>query len=860
MFTYRYYQEDGIRFGIEILQSTKRTCKELIVAPTGAGKSIYVAAIAQALGEPVLILQPSKELLKQNYAKFKKVGGTASICCASLKTKVIKKVPHTLIDGEYIPCEKVSTVTYATPGTARKYINEFKELKVRKAIIDECFPYHTPIVTNKGVMYIGQIHESVSKKEKIIVKSYNQKTKSFEYKKVIKSKYNGEKDTIRIYYSNTSIECTPNHKILTLEGWKKASELVLGDGIISSDSGVSSLAVLNSDQRDLVIGASLGDGWIDYRKNEGYSARIKLIQGEKQKDYLYWKADILNSKDSVQYILENGYSNTPAYSVNTKMFFFKEEFKNYEYQIDNLNYKSLAVLWMDDGSLSKKSNSGTLYALCDKEELVRKLNYKINELGIRGTKVKKTTSPSTRKHLYYISFSKQSVEDLSEKCACYIHSNLSYKIVEKYRNLVGTYIWNSTTENRVKVFKRSEKSNKQKVYDIEVEDNHNFIVTTKKAYRKSRAKTHNYKYVSSGGIVVHNCHLGTQEGSELRNIFKALNIRHVLGLTATPIYLTNGVEGASLKMMNRAKHKMFTDIRFVTQIDELVEENYWSKILYNNFFVSEDSLVDNSNGSDYTVESLKDFYTDNNLENKILKEIDRLKKQGRKSILVFLPSIEEAEDLKKRYPGSEVVHSKMNPKDRDRVVDGFTGMNISVVFNVNVLSVGFDHPQLDAIITARATKSIAIYYQQIGRGVRLFPTKENCIVSDFSGNLTRFGPVEGLKFINVPYYGWGLFNEDNVLLTDYPIQAKARPTIDSLIEIAEKRMRDDEARKNPVFTFGMFRDRKLWDIAQTKDAGRLKSYCSWLYDEYKLGKNRNLFQTPEGQFLLEGIREFLKVK
>ena len=358
--------------------------------------------------------------------------------------------------------------------------------------------------------------------------------------------------------------------------------------------------------------------------------------------------------------------------------------------------------------------------------------------------------------------------------------------------------------------------------------------------------------------IIDECHLSTKPGSQMRDLFKNIGITHVVGLTATAMYLDGGLTGARLKMMNRTRWKMFSDIRYVTQISELVEKGYWSKLKYNIIDTDETYLQENSNGSDFTVNSQRDYYKANNLEGQIIEEIKNLKKQGRKSILIFVPTIEEAEDLKSKFPGSETVHSKMDTKERDRVVLGFKNLSVSVVFNVNVLSVGFDHPQLDGIITARSTSSVALFYQQIGRGVRIHPDKEDCSVTDFSGNVKRFGPVEGLHYENIPYYGWGLFNVKNQLLTDHPIKATNRPTIESLMDIAKGNIKAKESRDNPEFTFGQFKGKKLWDIAKGKDATRLQSYCAWLYDKSKKGEWT--FYGDEGAALRKGIMEYLKIR
>lgn len=112
----RQYQERAITAGIKAL---KGKSNDVIVAPTASGKSIIIAGIAEELKEPTLILQPSKEILKQNYDKLIEYGiKDIAIYSDSMKTKEIDKY------------------TYATIGSIYEKPELFKHVK--NVIIDEC--------------------------------------------------------------------------------------------------------------------------------------------------------------------------------------------------------------------------------------------------------------------------------------------------------------------------------------------------------------------------------------------------------------------------------------------------------------------------------------------------------------------------------------------------------------------------------------------------------------------------------------------------------------------------------------------------------------------------------------------------
>jgi DNA repair protein RadD len=70
---------------------------------------------------------------------------------------------------------------------------------------------------------------------------------------------------------------------------------------------------------------------------------------------------------------------------------------------------------------------------------------------------------------------------------------------------------------------------------------------------------------------------------------------------------------------------------------------------------------------------------------------------------------------------------------------------LKYLVNVNVLTTGFDAPNIDCVAILRPTMSPGLFYQMVGRGFRLHPGKQNCLVLDFGGNALRHGPVDQLK-------------------------------------------------------------------------------------------------------------------
>ena len=72
-----------------------------------------------------------------------------------------------------------------------------------------------------------------------------------------------------------------------------------------------------------------------------------------------------------------------------------------------------------------------------------------------------------------------------------------------------------------------------------------------------------------------------------------------------------------------------------------------------------------------------------------------------------------------------------------------------MLVNVGVLTTGFDFPALDTIIVAKATRSLALWYQIVGRGQRIAQGKEDCLVVDMCDSLRLLGDVQELEIVEL---------------------------------------------------------------------------------------------------------------
>jgi len=125
-----------------------------------------------------------------------------------------------------------------------------------------------------------------------------------------------------------------------------------------------------------------------------------------------------------------------------------------------------------------------------------------------------------------------------------------------------------------------------------------------------------------------------------------------------------------------------------------------------------------------------------------------MRKFGRKRALAFCCNIEHVDKLEAALLKAGVravgVHSLSITGKRDKAVEAFRAGHFEVLVSCNMFTTGFDVPDIDYMAFCRATKSAVYYAQGLGRGARITPYAQNCLVSDFGGNMQRHGTLDAV--------------------------------------------------------------------------------------------------------------------
>ena len=336
-------------------------------------------------------------------------------------------------------------------------------------------------------------------------------------------------------------------------------------------------------------------------------------------------------------------------------------------------------------------------------------------------------------------------------------------------------------------------------------------------------------------MLIDEAHLYPREAdSMLGRFLKDSGITHVLGITATPVKLqTNrdrdGQTFSKLVMLTSRSKKgnFFKEIIHVGQVEEMVRLGFWSKLRYHAVGFDDSLLVYNSSKSEFTEESVQRAYDANGGSEAILRSIDS--NHDRKHILAFAPSVADAIALSEKCPDSAVIYGDMDKAERASVIERFRNGEIRVIFNVRVLSTGFDYTGIDCIVLGISTASIALYYQIVGRATRIDPGKKDALIIDLGGNVKRFGRVEDLHFEQGKI--WRLFGTGGLLLSGIPIDQIGMYTKEDTMAIDAKQEQPVE-----VMPFGKYRGEKIKDIPTNYKQWMLRTF-DWNSKNERLRKS-----------------------
>lgn len=412
----------------------------------------------------------------------------------------------------------------------RKKSSSWPSHIMSKTDVERCLIGATKINTDQGIKQISAI---VNQKLDVKVASMNPDG-TISYKKILDyQKFNNKEEMITIGYSYkvgvtrlNHLCCTPDHKLFTQRGWVKAKDLLLTDFLYKPEE------CFDEEALGTLYGTLLGDGHISNDTRSDGRLRAYSSNGEKQLNYLKYKQELFNGVGKIVASGTNNYSGLNGYHWYLPADGFISESLYEDFYIDGkktvtekvvnkLTDAGLALWYMDDGNLSYRDGKiqrpsiriNTQGFSYEENQIL------VNYLNSRGIECHTTEENRTDKPRYWhIYITVNGTPKFLNIVTPYMCQSMAYKTIPELEYLIETkkplYVPKMRVlKTPVVSIEQGQKKNQSLpqhpgiVYDLEVEDNHNFI---------------------ADGIVVHNC----------QNMLYVLDDKH-------PYVATEKVDGTS---------------------------------------------------------------------------------------------------------------------------------------------------------------------------------------------------------------------------------------------------------------------------------------------------------------------------
>jgi superfamily II DNA or RNA helicase len=280
------------------------------------------------------------------------------------------------------------------------------------------------------------------------------------------------------------------------------------------------------------------------------------------------------------------------------------------------------------------------------------------------------------------------------------------------------------TSKMLKGFGVSNKIINSKVKELPDQNDYSCFVAMVETL-KNRINDEKLHLDNIGLVIIDEAHYNS-----FRKLLNSFKNAFILGVTATPL-------SSNIKL---PMHQSYDELIVGDTIGSLIDKGFLAKATTYSYDVGLTSLKVGING-DYTVKSSDDLYTNTLMQEKLLHAYTE-RSLGKKT-LIFNNGIHTSLYVYDtfREAGYDIRHldNTSSSEERKDILAWFKKTPDAILTSVGILTTGFDEPTVETIILNRATKSLTLYFQMIGRGSRKLPGKDEFTVIDLGNNAARFG-------------------------------------------------------------------------------------------------------------------------
>ncbi|MGM3162595.1 DEAD/DEAH box helicase [Dickeya undicola] len=251
-------------------------------------------------------------------------------------------------------------------------------------------------------------------------------------------------------------------------------------------------------------------------------------------------------------------------------------------------------------------------------------------------------------------------------------------------------------------------------------------------------------------LIVDECHrISDDENSQYQQILQHLQQANpqlrLLGLTATPYRLGRGwiYQYHYHGMIRGDDSCLFRDCIYELPLRYMIRHGFlvpperldMPVVQYDFSQLAARSNGLFNNGSFSDVELNRELKRQQRVTPLIVRQITEYA-TNRRGVMIFAATVEHAREVEGLLPVGEaaLISGETPAPQRDALIAAFKQQQLRYLVNVSVLTTGFDAPHVDVIAILRPTESVSLYQQIVGRGLRLFPGKTDCLILDYAGN------------------------------------------------------------------------------------------------------------------------------
>ena len=249
-------------------------------------------------------------------------------------------------------------------------------------------------------------------------------------------------------------------------------------------------------------------------------------------------------------------------------------------------------------------------------------------------------------------------------------------------------------------------------------------------------------------VVIDECHGMTPTVKFIIDQLREVNPRvRVLGLSATPYRLGQGWifrMDENGKPMEQARDPYFMARVYKVGAHELIQQGFLTPPVIG--AINADSyetlgMTLNSRGQFDKADIDRAYHGHGRKTSRIIADVIN-QSRDRAGVMIFAATVQHAHECMASLPPglSAIVTGKTPKAERADIIRRFKARQLKYLVNVSVLTTGFDAPHVDVIAILRATESVGLLQQIIGRGLRIDDDKDDCLILDYAENLDRHCP------------------------------------------------------------------------------------------------------------------------